>query len=280
MTTSGMKRPPTPPPATVADGREATQEQDDEEQPDRAMRLERPGDGVVADADRHRLVRERVADPDDKRPATRPRPTTRTTRPTARRHLFGAAEQRGEHARDQPAGEAEHDAADQVRGRERGRAVRRASAARFRGPRRTRGSRSPRRPARGAASCGRSRPGTGTSSANTAPVAGALKIAATPAAAPGDHQHPVVDRAEEPPEPGLDPGADRRAEVERRSLETHRAAEAERPDRGEHPGRERCAASGRCPGSWNACRYASVVADEGAGPSAATPRRRSARPWA
>ena len=50
--------------------------------------------------------------------------------------------------------------------------------------RRTTGSRSPRRPVPAAACGGRSRRDTGTSSANTAPVAGALKIAATPAAAP------------------------------------------------------------------------------------------------
>ena len=75
----------------------------------------------------------------------------------------------------------------------------------------------------------------GTSIAKIAPVAGALKIAAMPAAAPATSSRlgsaPTEQRAPAP----LHGRADRRAHVDRRAFEPHRATAAQRRDRGDHP---------------------------------------------
>ena len=78
-------------------------------------------------------------------------------------------------------------------------------------------------------------PRYGTSSANTAPVAGALKIAATPAAAPATRR-----TRRSAPRIGLRRArwqvpADRRARVQRRAFETHRPTGAQRRDGGHDP---------------------------------------------
>ena len=56
-TTSGMNSPPTPPPATVVDGRDAPEHEDRGDEPDAVRRVERPADGVVARSGREVLLR-------------------------------------------------------------------------------------------------------------------------------------------------------------------------------------------------------------------------------
>ena len=96
--------------------------------------------------------------------------------------------------------------------------------------------------------------------AKMAPVAGALKMAATPPGA-GHHEHLHVCRVQPPPKAPLQAGPDRRPHVDRRALETQTfpnpkvaAAAATRPSTGRR-------SSGRS-GSWKflMLMYSSAVA--------------------
>ena len=74
--------------------------------------------------------------------------------------------------------------------------------------------------------------------ANTAPVAGALKMAATPAPGSRHQQGPAIGRGEDPRELPLQVRAECRPQVQRRPFEPHRHAGADRGDGTEQAGDE------------------------------------------
>ncbi len=224
--------------AAATDGRRrrrAAQHEHEQHEPRSVVRVERPGDGVVAGPEGEALAGREASDHEDsgEQRAGHERPKD------ARRlgELLRLHHRRGEHAGGEPGRDSERERADEIAEVEAGLAGDREQPIGVvdRDEREVSG--------RGGHEC-RQQQATGqlvlVRHLDREDRAGgrSLEDRGDPRGRPGDHEQPAVRVAEEPRQAALGLRPDRRPQVERRAFEAHRSAEPERRDGRGHARRE------------------------------------------